>query len=207
MNKKNDKCHEIFQTFQNEHPALFQQPIVQSFLQEEAHYELLKQAICNPTDAYRDRVDDAFKLFYKNVRVLTYLSNLIYYNAINFDKTTQKHYDREMLTLDQPLQTSEGNEGATHKDMLYYPSLDMTDTVIRGTIANYVEDPKLYQAIQNLTLKQQKIITYKYVKGLQNKEIADLLGNSPQNISKLHQQTLKKLKKSLEKGEKYYDNN
>lgn len=202
MNKKNDKCHEIFQTFQNEHPSLFKQPIIQSFLQEKAHYELVKQAICHPTEEYRHRVDDAFKLFFKNVRVLTYLSNLIYYNAINFDKTIKKRHDREMLTLDQPLQTSEGHEGATHKDLLYYPSLDMTDTVIRGTISDYVENPKLYQAIQNLTLKQQKIITYKYVKGLQNKEIADLFGNSPQNISKLHQETLKKLKISLEKGEK-----
>lgn len=104
-----------------------------------------------------------------------------------------------MLTLDQPLQEEEGNKGSTYKNMLYHPSSDMTDKIACETMAYYVEDTQLYQGIQTLTPKQQEILTYKYVRGLQNKEIANLFGESPQNVSKLHQRALQKLKVYLQK--------
>lgn len=110
-----------------------------------------------------------------------------------------------MLTLDQPLREDEENEGTTHKDMLYHPSIDMTDKVACETMADYVEDPKLHQALQTLTLKQRDILTHRYVRGLQNKEIAALFGDSPQNVSKLHKKALQKLKNHLQKERGRYD--
>lgn len=151
-------------------------------------------------------MDKAFKEFYGSVKALSYLSNLIYYNAINFDKTVNKHDNREMLTLDQPLQEAAGNEGATYKDMLYYPSPDMTDSIARENMADYVEDPNLYQAIQTLTPKQREILTLKYIHNLKNKEIARIFDNSPQNVSKMHQRALGKLKDYLQKECGHYAN-
>lgn len=160
--------------------------------------ELAKHAICYPTKKNMRLVDQAFQTFYKDIKSLTYLSNLIYYNAINFDKVTKKHAKREMLTLDQPLRGEK--DDTTHKDMIPEPNSDMTDEVIYETIGDYVEDSQLYQAIQTLKSKQRDILTYKYVHGLQNKEIAILFGDSPQNISKLHQRSLKNMENHLDKG-------
>lgn len=205
MRERENDCKESYRSFQKKHPKFFRQPIVRSFLRDKNHYELVQRAVCSPSEENRQRVDEAFQTFYGNVRALTYLSNLIYYNAVNFDKTMQKHNSREMLTLDQPLQEEEGNS-TTHKDMLYHSSPDMTDRIACETMTDYVENPRLYQAIQSLTPKQQEILTYKYVRGLQNKEIANLFGNSPQNVSKLHKRALQKLKKYLIKEENYHDN-
>src|SRR5699024_1094060 len=160
MEKKNIQCHEALLAFQQKYYKLFKQPIIKSFLQDDENWKLTKQAICHPTKRNMQKVDDAFQTFYENVRILTYLSNLIYYNAINFDKHRKKHYSREMLTLDQPLQTEEGSR-YTHKDMLYQPMPDMDDMIVHETIADYIEDFKLYQAIQVLTAKQQKVLTLK----------------------------------------------
>lgn len=199
MEGRKVQYNDALQAFQQKHPAFFQQPIIQSFLQDERRWDLVRRAIYFPTKQNMQLVDEEFKKFYGSVKALTYLSNLIYYNAINFDKSIQKHDNREMLTLDQPLQEEEGNKGSTCKDMLYHPSSDMTDKIACETMAYYVEDTQLYQGIQTLTPKQQEILTYKYVRGLQNKEIANLFGESPQNVSKLHQRTLQKLKNHLQK--------
>lgn len=195
MEVKQDGCTEKFQTFQQSHPKFFQQPIIKSFLQDETYFELVKRAVCLPTKPNVQRVDEAFQTFYKKVKTLTYLSNLIYYNAINFDKNMQKHHNRETLTLDQPLH--EENESTTHKDMLYYPAPDIVDLIAYETMSDYVEDPQLYQAIETLTPKQKKILTHKYVHRLRNNEIAYLFHDSPQNVSKLHRKALLKLKNYL----------
>lgn len=197
MEEKKIYCKKKYQEFQRKHPVFFRQAIVRSFLQENTNYELVQQALCSPNEKNRKKVDEAFRKFYGNIRILTYLSNLIYYNTINFDKKMKKHYNRERLTLDQPLQNKDGNEKLSLGDMLYYSEPDITDSIIYQTMADYVGDVQLYQAIKVLTSKQQEILTYKYVYGLQNKEIADLLKSSPQNISKLHQTALQKLKKHL----------
>lgn len=207
MKEREGDCKEAYREFQKQHSKFLRQPIVRSFLRDKNHYELVQQAVCSPTKENRQRVDEAFQSFDRSVKTLTYLSNLIHFNAINFDKTMKKHYNREILTLDQPLQEENGNEGATYKDMLSHPSTEMTEEIACETIADYVSNPQLYQAIQRLTSKQQSILTHRYVRGLQNKEIAELIGSSPQNVSKLHKRALQKLKDHLQKEWSNYDDN
>ncbi|HLR02372.1 MAG TPA: sigma-70 family RNA polymerase sigma factor [Virgibacillus sp.] len=194
MTKRTENCHDAFHMFKKEHSELFRQPIIQSFLRDERHETLLKQAICSPTQKNMQRLDKTFKVFYGKAKMLTYLSRIIYYNAINFDKTIRKHRGREMLTLDQPLQN---DSEETQKELLYDPSPDIHEKIARETIADYIEEPRLFQAIQTLTTKQQKILTYKYVHNLKIKEIADIFNESPQNISKMHKNILQKLKSIL----------
>lgn len=205
MRKREDNCQELYQNFQKGYSRLFRQPIIKSFLQDKNHKRLVKQAVCWPTRENRKLVDVAFKKFYGNVRMLTYLSNLIYYNAVNFDQAINKHYNREVLTLDQPLRNEEGIEGSTYKDMLYCRSPDIIDQIVYENLADYVGNPQLHQAIQTLTPRQHEVLTYKYVYGLKNKEIANLLEVSPQNISKHHQRALKRLKKQLTKEKNSHD--
>ncbi|WP_167751412.1 sigma-70 family RNA polymerase sigma factor [Lentibacillus salicampi] len=203
MEGEQDECIKKFQAFKQSHPKFFQQPIIKSFLQDEVHFELVKQAICSPTQQKVQRVNEAFQSHYGEVRALTYLSNSIYFNAINFDKNRKKHHEREALTLDQPLH--EDSKETTHKDMLYHPNPNTADMTACETISDYIEEPQLYQAIQTLTPKQKDILTHKYVHELRNNEMADLFDDSPQNVSKLHRKALQKLEKHLKKGQDNYD--
>lgn len=187
MKGRKRSCAEAVHQFKKNHPALFRQPIIQSFLREKNHRLLVKQAICFPMEKNMRLVDEAFQAFYEDVKVFTYLSNLIYYNAINFDKGKKKHFHRETLTLDQPLKE---DQEITQKDMLADTPSDIAANMVHETITDYVEKPKLYEALQTLTPKQQKILTYKYAYGQKNKEIAEQLSVSPQNISKIHRQSL-----------------
>src|SRR5699024_2153045 len=124
MEKKDIQCHEVLLAFQQKYYRLFKQPIIKSFLQDNENWILTKQAICHPTKRNMKKVDDAFQAFYKNVRILTYLSSLIYYNAINFYKYIKKHYKREILSLYKYLQHKEEDSRYTHKDILYQPMTD-----------------------------------------------------------------------------------
>lgn len=207
MERTKSQCREPLEIFQKKHPDLFQQPIIQSFLQDEKNRELVRQAICYPTRQNRQLVDEAFQTFYSHVRALTYLTHVIHSQAIHFDKTMQKHNSREILTLDQPLQSEEDGQETTHKDMLYQPSSDMADKIACETMGDYVDDPSLYQAIQSLTAKQRDILTYRYGHQLSNKEIADWFGDSLQNVSKLHRKALQHLKKYLTKDSDRDDDN
>jgi len=204
MGKVKKQCEEAFCAFQEKHPIFFQQQIIQSFLQQPNCLSYVKKAVCFPTNENLKKVDEAFKEFYGKVRILTYLSNMIYYNAINYDRKIKKDKDREMLILDKPLK-EDGEEGVTHKDVLCQTNSDLISAIAGETISEHVEEKDLFEAIQTLTSKQQEIINYKYIFGLKNKEIAEMLGNSPQNISAIHQRALRKLKNYLEKERNDYD--
>src|SRR5699024_1008239 len=91
-------CKEAYREFQKQLSKFLRQPILRSFLRDKNHYELVQQAVCSPTKENRQRVDEAFQSFYRSVKTLTYLSNLIHFNAINFDKTMKKHYRSEEHT-------------------------------------------------------------------------------------------------------------
>ncbi|TMN18724.1 hypothetical protein [Lentibacillus cibarius] len=69
MCEENDeRCHEKCLAFRQNHPEFFQQPIIQSFLQDETHYKLVKRAICSPTQQNMKQVNEAFQTFYKHVK-------------------------------------------------------------------------------------------------------------------------------------------
>lgn len=78
MEGRKVQYNDALQAFQQKHPAFFQQPIIQSFLQDERRWDLVRRAIYFPTKQNMQLVDEEFKKFYGSVKELTYLSNLIY---------------------------------------------------------------------------------------------------------------------------------
>ena len=63
-----------------------QNPIIKSFLEIPEHIVLLKEVRNQPTPELKKKLDDTFREFYFNIRFTTYLSQTIYFNAINYDK-------------------------------------------------------------------------------------------------------------------------
>lgn len=118
-------------------------------------------------------------------RFIKYMANLIHFNSINYDKKRRALVNRFPLTLDN----DEGLES------ILTPSYD--PEIIPPDMKDHITDASLFQAYTTLSEQQQKILSLAYVKGLNDKEIAKVLGGSQQNISKHRLKALQKLRQFL----------
>lgn len=190
--KMDTVCLQGIKKFKEKNKELFENNIVQSFLQNEKHRVILTEAICNPTKENNEALDVAFKKFYFYIRFTSFISSTLYFNAINFDKRHRKVLYRHPLTVDKPLKK---DEDSTFKDFIVdsKSEIQIDDILNSDRLSDYIIDPALYRAIETLTARQKQIIFLTYVKGLTDTEIATLLNKTQQSISKTHQKALQNM--------------
>ncbi|KGR83616.1 RNA polymerase sigma factor [Lysinibacillus boronitolerans] len=174
-------------------------PIVKSFLSDPQNLYLVQKAILYPTDLNKKLVDESFQSHYINVRKIKYVSNLIYFFSLDFDKKRRRLQKRSLLILDKGL----SEEGETTLKELIEDTRNENglDHLIGGGLLDNIEDVQLLKSLQKLTVKQLQILEMIYVKELTIKEIAQILKTTPQNISNHHRKALNKLNHSLRKKE------
>ncbi|QSB10820.1 sigma-70 family RNA polymerase sigma factor [Lysinibacillus fusiformis] len=174
-------------------------PIIKSFLSDSQNLYLVQKAILYPTDLNKKLVDESFQSHYINVRKIKYVSNLIYFFSLDFDKKRRRLQNRSLLILDKGL----SEEGETTLKELIEDTRNENglDHLIGGGLLDNIEDVQLLKSLQKLTVKQLQILEMIYVKELSIKEIAQLLQTTPQNISNHHRKALNKLNHSLGKRE------
>lgn len=194
--------HEKLTKFINENQQFISQPIVKSFLNDSQNYELFKLAICEPTKSNKEKLDEEFKKHYTNARIIKYVSMLIHFSAIEYDKKLRNNQKRYPLTLDRPINSDEDN--ITLLDTISTNDYDPLEAIEKNSdllaLTDYFSCRYLIAAINSLKPKQKLILKYKYVDNLKNIEIAEIFNDSPQNISKINKKTLKKIKEYIEKG-------
>lgn len=170
-----------------------QNPIIKSFLEIPEHLALLKEVRNHPTIELKRKLDDTFREFYFTIRFTTYLSQTIYFNAINYDKKVKLISDRYQLILDRPIKD---DVDLTLIDFLSTsicierPEICMNSSSIGDHLANY----EIFIALQSLTENQRKILSLAYIYGLNDSEIADTFEKSQQAVSKSHKKALRKLR-------------
>jgi RNA polymerase sigma factor (sigma-70 family) len=175
-------------------------PIIESFLADEANYRLAKRALCKPNEKNKKEVDDAFKEFYRRIAIIKYVSKLIYFFSIDYDKKINKQRKTFMLTLDQPLSKDDSSNPMTVKEQMESTYDNNFDRVYGPSLTEQIENEKLLSALQAVTPKQLEILDLIYIHQLSLKEIASKLGTSPQNISNQHRKALRKIKDKLSGG-------
>lgn len=190
---ENQKIEEFF--YRNNEQV--NNPIIKSFLSDSNNLYLVQMAILYPTDRNKKLVDESFQSHYINVRKIKYVSNLIYFFSLDFDKKRRRLQNRTLLILDKGL-SEEG--GTTAKEQIEDASIgkELENIVGEGLLDN-IEDEQLLKSLQKLTVKQLQILEMIYVKELSIKEIAQTLKTTPQNISNLHRKALNKLNTTLNK--------
>ncbi|MFJ7921528.1 sigma-70 family RNA polymerase sigma factor [Lysinibacillus fusiformis] len=161
-------------------------PIIKSFLANANNLYLVEKAILYPTDCNMKRVDETFQLHYINVQKIKYVSNLIYFYSLDFDKKRRRLHDRFLLIVD---------------DGLFETGMIRKDEIIQEGLLDAVENEELFQSLKGLTDKQLQILEMIYVKDYSVKGIAETLQTTPQNISNLHRKALQKLQQKLRKEE------
>ncbi|WP_223556567.1 sigma-70 family RNA polymerase sigma factor [Lysinibacillus sphaericus] len=195
MEKDNQKVEEFF--YRNNKQV--NNPIIKSFLSDSENLYLVQKAILYPTDSNKKLVDESFQSHFINVRKIKYVSNLIYFFSLDFDKKRRKLQKHTLLILDKGL-SEEG--GTTAKEQIEDASneKELENIVGEGLLDN-IEDEQLLKSLQKLTVKQLQVLEMIYVKDLTTKEIAQKLRTTPQNISNLHRKALNKLNHTLRKKE------
>ncbi len=77
------------------------------------------------------------------------------------------------------------------------PELNLTDSRSLDSARNICDRLALRQAIEQLTLEQQQVITFKFFVGLSNLEIAEILGRSEGAVKALQHRAINRLQHML----------
>ncbi|MEJ3719939.1 sigma-70 family RNA polymerase sigma factor [Paenibacillus polymyxa] len=134
-----------------------------------------------------NRVSDSTKAEIER-KFVSYVSNLLHFNSINFDKKNRKYNNRFVLVID-------------NLDESYFRKED--DGWFEGnmyTLENQISDPNLHRAFLKLSVRERQILNLSICNEAKDTEIARSLGITQQSVSKSRKNALKKLRNSLHQG-------
>ncbi|MBM7095739.1 sigma-70 family RNA polymerase sigma factor [Bacillus sp. H-16] len=201
MLKKKITEQHLIDHFRKRHPEISGNPLFHSFLLDHKHRTLLTDALQHPTDKNKAALDQAFRDYYTGVRILNYLSQTLYWEAVNYDKKRRERSSTFPLVLDHP---------AKDEDTVVIENIESGDRVEEEVIESShlalherIENPNLKKGIQKLTRRQQEVLQFIYGEEKTLTETALKLGISQQAVSKIHRAAIKNLKCNFsEKEEK-----
>ncbi|MCM3196901.1 sigma-70 family RNA polymerase sigma factor [Priestia megaterium] len=185
----------IIREYQERNPSFFQHYAVKLFLEKPYYYQLFEQAVCEPTPDHQKKLNQAFQHYYFQLKFVSYVSQTLYYTAINFDKKNRQHKERMPLIVD---------DVTNHEKSLL--SFDTTiqdfSFISKENFEFYFNDEKLIKAIDSLSDKQKELILLSYVHSYNDTEIARKQHKTQQAVSKNRKRTLTKLHEMyIEMGE------
>ena len=185
------------ENYLNKFEKHLQNPVIKAFLDIPENMDLLVDVINNPTNLSKKNLDDKFREFYFKIRFTNYLSQAIYFNAINFDKKVNLFLDRNKSILDSHLKNG---EELTLIDYLVSKEWQEGQEVCidSSNIGDHLTSYSLFTAIHELTENQRQLLSLAYIYGLNDSEIAIYLNKSQQAVSRSHRKALKKLKEMIE---------
>lgn len=198
-------CWEKVNQFIKENKLFLENKAVKSFLEVERNKKLFFHVISYPTPENKRILDEEFRKHFFTIRFTAFISSLIYYNAINYDKRHRMLSNRYQLTLDKPIGVN--HEKQSFKDLLKdsYSQIQIDNILESSDIKDYLSEELYVKAIDQLTKKQKEVINLAYVKGYSDTEIGTLLGKSQQAISKLHKKALEKMHKFIQENRENND--
>jgi RNA polymerase sigma factor (sigma-70 family) len=182
-----------FDVFYEKYKSKMNEPIMIGFLQVVEHKRLVDDYILSPTPHNKERLDEAFAVHFRNAKMYAYISKLIKFYTIDFDKRLNKQKKHVMYEgTDEGISLDKMNTNVEDSTFKEFSELSYE-------LEEHIESEEIYIAFKQLSNLQMKILNFIYVHQLSNKEIAKLLGESEQKISYNHKSALKKLKKHVER--------
>jgi RNA polymerase sigma factor (sigma-70 family) len=172
--------------FNSKYKEVLNEKLIRNFLKENNH--LLENYLKAPSKENQQELDNAFKIFYKRVRTIKYISKMIHFYSIDYDKRQRKIQSRYELTFDNP----EDGE----RKVLKSSEEPVLKNEVTGTyeLRDVIQDNKLYEKIINLSEKQYQVLNLIYYHGFSSTEVAEIMNTSIQSISYNHKKALDLLK-------------
>lgn len=163
--------------------------VMTTFLKQKKHYLLLSEFLEFPNEENKEKLDQAFKKFFVEIRLIKYISSLIHYYSIGFDQKQRKDRERNLLILDRP-----NEDGIAPIDLL---AAEDTAEEKETSLLNLISDEKIAAGLKKLTKKELYVLNLFYVYGHSDTIIAKHLGVSQQSISKMRKRGLEKLRHAV----------
>lgn len=160
-----------------------QQKLIQHFFDSPSHQYFWEHG-------YTDKLDEVFRIFFLDVKKRVFMQKTIYWAAVHYDKRERKHRNRFPLAVDTEEETSQAQ----------LPAVAFTEQA-RGfsrELAGHIENPELYDIIQQRPEKEQAVLYALFVEGSTTAEMAKKMNVSQQSVSKIKQKSLRILKTNLE---------
>lgn len=188
--------------FSDKHVAKLKEPLIQNFLCDDYHYQLFQNYVEDPKPENQEKLDHAFKEYYKRIKTIAYLNKLIYFFTIDYDKKVSTHTHRNLLSLDAPLYRSK--DSTTAKENIKGDRLEYFDLPPNIPLPERIANIGLYNKWhKGLTDKQRKILSLKYECNFSNEYVAHYLNESKQTVSYNHKKAIEELRSAFDK-ESFY---
>ncbi|KWW12586.1 MULTISPECIES: sigma-70 family RNA polymerase sigma factor [Bacillaceae] len=175
---------------QQQYSSFFEQPIIHVFLQNPEHMKILTETLDSPSSHNICHLNETFQIFYYRAKVYKYMCSLIYFFSVDFDKRVRKQRERYRMVLD-----AAPSDAVRMIDRIGNYDGQLEKMGETNDLSSHISDEEMIKALQKLTAKQNLVLTMIFSYGLSNKEIAAYFHESPQNISSIRKQALKKLRK------------
>ncbi|MDF0729011.1 sigma factor-like helix-turn-helix DNA-binding protein [Cytobacillus sp. S13-E01] len=200
------KRYKSLEKYENENSEFLSQPIVKSFFDKDAsNLLLLKEAIIEGNSIAKKQLDYRFAEHFYLYRLIKYTSTLSHHFSNDFDKKRRKQKERYLLLIDQPYDNGEGQNSMVDYLSFKQEIVKFDSANMDSSLFDLVDDELLYNVLMKLNNKEQEILRLLVVKQLKQVEVAELYGDTPQNIAKIKKKALTKLKseyrKEVEKNE------
>lgn len=158
--------------------------LIESFLQDPKHYKLYLDFLENPTESNKNKIESYFKLHVIKLKLLSYFSRVLFYEAQRFDKKI-----RATATL--PFLDGDNIETTASSDLNLY-EMEIND---HSSLENHFENERLFNLISNLKDSNKQLLYLLYVKDLDETQAANFLGITKQAVNKRKNTLLKNIRR------------
>ncbi|QGM30223.1 hypothetical protein GI482_07465 [Bacillus sp. N3536] len=161
--------------------------IIEEFLSYPDNKKLFEDYQYTKSQEIKNQLDNEFKKFYQNIRILSYVIKVLHYESKRFDQKERLHRSKNILSLD-----------SDDKITVIYHERFFTDFIgFSDDIADHISSEKLFFSIRKLSERQKKILSLVFVKQMTDREIASYFGISQQAVSKSRRNIIDNIRKEL----------
>lgn len=196
--KTDNSDKEILNNYISKNKELFQQPIIKQFFSEKDNKKLLVHFVKGNARS-KEKLDSKFRSFYYQAKVISYIANLIHFYSIDYDKKVNQISSRFPLVMDKSISKNQ-DDSLKIVDLIHKEEVNYEEEFECKRLENIVTDETICKSIHTLTEKQKDVLELVYIRGYTPKEVAELYGDSKQNISNIKSKALRKIRE-------YYSSN
>ncbi len=171
--------------------------LAKNFINENEENKILyKKTIIEHDKNACSVLNERFKSYLFKIHATSYLHKSIVLNARELKRNHLRVYKREELTLN----TMDLNFNEERVDSIPDKPVDFIEEITKPINIDFTEiftNQLLASAMNNLTDKQKEIMFLRFVKELEEKEIANKLKVSIQAVNKVKKAALCRIKKSI----------
>lgn len=152
--------------------------LIYSFLEDPLHQKLYSSYLENPSEEKQKEIEEKFKLHVMKLKILSYFSKALFFEAQRFDEAARK-------TASSPLLEENDEDVITTSQV---------ETINEPLLENYFENERLFNLVSKLNDNNKQLLYLLYVKELDESQVAAKLGVTKQAVNKRKNSLLKKIR-------------